>query len=510
MSTVLRVRHNVMKVTSLNSFAQITGSVNNGCKDVQFVRVLGADSDYMNGIKAMDRLLGTGAVNGRGFYERVCELPKLVRHEDITYYSEQFNKWIAGGKQEITIKTSACSNEIFRRTLSEALKRTEQLYVESEKNSTDSMVRNFLIKELFWADVLLGEGYQWSEQMNSKIVVSNVLKKQEYLFWYMITLLGNDVLLLQYEKDIELDKEWKELSEACTTGAFCSMEIPPYIKAAIATNQNKLSWDKVVKTSPGRKTATEAAVRETATRETAARDVTSSEATTATSSKVQVVIPRRERKRGTESSQTLERNPQTPPPNQMGVRREKTYEELAQMASSVVLIAVHDSRGKVLGTGSGIMIGRNGYILTNNHVACGGQFYSVKIEDDDNVYETDEVIKYNSVLDLAVIRIQRQLNPLPIYKGPQKLVRGQRVVAIGSPLGLFNSVSDGIISGFRVIDDVDMIQFTAPISHGSSGGAVLNMYGEVIGISTAGFDAGQNINLAMGYECINTFVKGFV
>ena len=55
-----------------------------------------------------------------------------------------------------------------------------------------------------------------------------------------------------------------------------------------------------------------------------------------------------------------------------------------------------------------------------------------------------------------------------------------------------------------------MIQFTAPISHGSSGGAVLNMYGEVIGISTAGFDAGQNINLAMGYECINTFVQGFI
>lgn len=88
-------------------------------------------------------------------------------------------------------------------------------------------------------------------------------------------------------------------------------------------------------------------------------------------------------------------------------------------------------------------------------------------------------------------------------------MRGQKVVAIGSPLGLFNSVSDGIISGFRVIDDVDMIQFTAPISHGSSGGALLNMYGEVIGISTAGIDEGQNINLAMGYECINLFVQGF-
>ena len=60
-----------------------------------------------------------------------------------------------------------------------------------------------------------------------------------------------------------------------------------------------------------------------------------------------------------------------------------------------------------------------------------------------------------------------------------------------------------------MIDGVDMIQFTAPISHGSSGGALLNMYGEVIGISTAGIDEGQNINLAIGYEGINLFIQGF-
>ena len=75
---------------------------------------------------------------------------------------------------------------------------------------------------------------------------------------------------------------------------------------------------------------------------------------------------------------------------------------------------------------------------------------------------------------------------------------------------MFNSVSDGIISGFRKIDSVDMIQFTAPISHGSSGGAVLNMQGEVIGISTAGIDQGQNLNLAVDYQSINLFVRGFV
>ncbi|MDE6776053.1 MAG: serine protease [Ruminococcus sp.] len=195
---------------------------------------------------------------------------------------------------------------------------------------------------------------------------------------------------------------------------------------------------------------------------------------------------------------------------QKGFRYEKTFEELARLASSVVMIAVCDRFGNVKSSGSGIMIGRNGYILTNNHVASSGLKYAVRIEEEDRIYETDEVIKYNPVFDLAVIRIQRTLSPIPVYQEKTRLVRGQRVVAIGSPMGLFNSVSDGIISGFRNIHDTEMIQFTAPISHGSSGGAVLNMYGEVIGISTAGIDEGQNLNLAVSYEHINDFIRGFV
>lgn len=192
-----------------------------------------------------------------------------------------------------------------------------------------------------------------------------------------------------------------------------------------------------------------------------------------------------------------------------GARAEMSFEQLAQLASSVVMIMVHDKKGEAFASGSGIMIGRKGYILTNNHVLSEGSFFTVRIENDDNCYRAEQIIKYNQVLDLAVIRIDRALVPLPIYKGPQKLVRGQKVVAIGSPLGLFNSVSDGIIAGFRVLDDVDMIQFTAPTSPGSSGGAVLNMYGEVIGISTAGAPGAQGINWAVGYEFINLFTQGF-
>ena len=189
--------------------------------------------------------------------------------------------------------------------------------------------------------------------------------------------------------------------------------------------------------------------------------------------------------------------------------REKSYEELAALAASVVMIQVINASGEPIASGSGIMIGKEGYILTNCHVLTDGRVFAVRIENDDKTYLTNEIIKYNNATDLAVIRIQRNLVPIKVYSMSKELVRGQKVIAIGSPLGLFNSVSDGIISGFRKIKDMDMIQFTAPISSGSSGGAVLNTYGQLIGISTAGIDKGQNINLAVSYKSINLFARGF-
>ncbi|MCI8326266.1 MAG: serine protease [Lachnospiraceae bacterium] len=275
---------------------------------------------------------------------------------------------------------------------------------------------------------------------------------------------GVDVLLLQTETDIEEELEKRNLSAKFVLGGFQKISIPKY--------------------SPEIYKEEKAVSNVTRQRSPVTLDMNT--------------VRKRPSARKTQNMQTRETK-----------GHEMEFEELAQLASSIVMITIHDHRGEAIGSGSGIMIGRDGYILTNNHVAAGGKFYSVRIEDDDLIYKTDEVIKYNPVLDLAVIRIDRRLNPLSVYRGEKRLVRGQKVVAIGSPLGLFNSVSDGIISGFRRIDDVDMIQFTAPTSHGSSGGAVLNMMGEVIGISTAGIDNGQNLNLAVGYENIWGFIKGF-
>lgn len=186
------------------------------------------------------------------------------------------------------------------------------------------------------------------------------------------------------------------------------------------------------------------------------------------------------------------------------------YEALASLASSVVMIDVLDASGQPCSSGSGVLIAQGGIILTNFHVASRGVSYAIHLENCDTVFYTSELLKYHADDDLALIRLSGcPARPIPLYTGPD-IKRGQPVVAIGSPLGLFNSVSDGIIAGFRRLGDTDMIQFTAPTSPGSSGGALLDRFGRLIGIVTAGFEGGQNLNLAVSYTAIAPFVRGFL
>ena len=86
----------------------------------------------------------------------------------------------------------------------------------------------------------------------------------------------------------------------------------------------------------------------------------------------------------------------------------------------------------------------------------------------------------------------------------EQLRVGQKLVAIGSPLGLQNTVSEGIISGLRGV----VVQMTTPISPGSSGGAVLNSRGEVVAVAVATVKGGQNINFAVPIEWAKPYVGG--
>ncbi len=508
----INYRHNVMNIESVTTFARIKGGYNNGCRDVYFIRLLGGNESLKNEVVYVDNMLSEEMVSNKLLYRRITKLPFCLQDNESSYYIQCYDNWIASDKKKMVIHSTE-NNEMFSQTLGEAVEQICEKYAQLKKGMSASIQKNFVIKMIWWMDFVFYNWHtKWDEQAYIKVIAENVLKVQEYLFYYLLTLIGADVLLLQNRQDITIDEDLKKLSRENRLGDFVEWCLPEFqynenkndsynknIKSKIINNtvvNDKEKHEKIVVHIPERKRQTHH-VNPVSNAKPACN--------TTSSHNTDTVCVTNQSSRSKSIPVRVSPNPTNAAKN----RREKSFEELALLASSIVMIEVHNQLGDVLGIGSGIMIGKDGYILTNHHVVNKGWYYCVRIENDKEVYRTNEVIKYNSVMDLAVIRIAKTLSPLPIYKGRNKLVRGQKVVAIGSPLGLFNSVSDGIISGFRVMDNVDVIQFTAPISHGSSGGALLNMYGEVIGISSAGIDSGQNINLAVPYDCINLFIQGF-
>lgn len=555
---VREVRHNVITISSITAFADVKGGIHDFCKDVYFIRALGRCSSLAEDVRRLEDGLWRKPKGSFAAYKRVRELPKMPLPDEVNACLESYQQW--KDSREVKMFTpsmigralngqdgqAAMPLEAWAGVLGNGCRRIATLFAQNTQANA-SQEKNFIVKLIYWLD-WLGEGwlFRWDGKEAVKIVAENVVKKQEYFFYYLLTLLGMDVLLLQSRQDIAADLERLGLSEKFVLGAFGEAVLPAFpVKTALFPGENQnhggasqsVRVDSAHLSSARADSAQMSSVCSDSAHMSSARADSAQMDSVHESGRVRVKLPERPGHRRGSFSDVLSseavpsgrratvvlpprsgRNPSSPsspssPGSQSrmphGARREMLFEELARLASSVVMITVHNPNGEPAGSGSGIMVGQGGYILTNHHVAAHGSFYSVSIEGEDKQYRTEDIIKYNSLYDLAVIRIDRRLHPLPVFKGNPPLVRGQKVVAIGSPLGLFNSVSDGIISGFRTIRDVDMIQFTAPISHGSSGGAVLNMFGEVIGISTAGIDDGQNINLAMGYEVINMFIQGF-
>ena len=534
-------RYNIIGLTSIETFSSIKGGMNGNCKDVYFLRVSGANGTFAEDVASMDAVQTARMRSGQGIYNRVGAFPRNIDGDRAACCMECYQKWLDTGRE--VLYTPRCGESAgVGELLSAACKKVLTIYRSCSPGLNDCMEKNFVVKLLFWLDELaFGYLRGWDPRCSMKFVAQGVVKQQEYFFCYFLTLLGVDVLLLQNEVDIEEKLDALQLSRQVVLGEKKAVALENYdsLKQASGATLSGMGKANSGRVSQGMGKADAGAPSRGMGQADSGRESQESAQAHRGCAMPRVVLPPR-RQKASIGGVDLGDNPKadylpgenqkagcvpvgspamgsgrvpgrTAPPGKRDLRGvlELNFEELALRASSVVMIAIHDRRGEVIGSGSGIMIGRQGYILTNDHVARGGNYYSVRIENDENMYRTDEIIKYNSLLDLAVIRIDRTLQPLPVYRGRNPLVRGQKVVAIGSPLGLFNSVSDGIISGFRRVKDVDMIQFTAPTSHGSSGGAVLNMYGEVIGVSTAGIDEGQNINLAVGYEFINTFIQGF-
>ena len=122
----------------------------------------------------------------------------------------------------------------------------------------------------------------------------------------------------------------------------------------------------------------------------------------------------------------------------------------------------------------------------------------VASDDSGNLYVIDKVYCVSQTMDIAILGFSAPtaLKALPLSTG-ENLQRGQPVVTIGSPEGLKNTVSTGVVSAFSDYGGVPEIQISAPISHGSSGGALFDGNGNVVGVTSSGLAEGQNLNFAV-------------
>lgn len=155
-------------------------------------------------------------------------------------------------------------------------------------------------------------------------------------------------------------------------------------------------------------------------------------------------------------------------------------------AKRVKPAVVHVKVGTRGATGSGVIISPDGYILTNNHVASAANELTVKMADGRELRARR--IGLDQAADLALIKIEGQNLPYATLGDSSKLEQGEWVIALGSPFGLEQTMTVGIVSalGRKFNGPYDnFIQTDASINPGNSGGALVNMRGEVIGINTS-------------------------
>lgn len=186
---------------------------------------------------------------------------------------------------------------------------------------------------------------------------------------------------------------------------------------------------------------------------------------------------------------------------------EKAIQEVASEGRAVVFIKTYDKNKKPLSTGSGFITNSSGVILTNYHVIDSA--YSAEVVLNDRIsYPVKSVLNYDVNRDIAVLKIEGKSFPAARLGSSAALADGEEIVAIGSPQGLQNTISTGVVNTALInIFGRNFIQITAPIGPGSSGGALFNLKGEVVGITTLARREGQNINFAIPIDEVGESLK---
>lgn len=313
------------------------------------------------------------------------------------------------------------------------------IFEATEKNINETIRKNFAILMLKWIDIYFNQLFSDDKIVSEipKVIYYGAIKRNEVYFLIYLSMLGCDILYINALED-------KEFSRIDVNNIYS--KLIEYDKKINGIDFQEIFFSK----------------------ETIKKQI----------------LPQ-------ENTQRFSIIPEVK--NQ---EREKSYEELAKLSSSVVMIKIYDENLVPYGNGSGVVIDREGTIVTNFHVVKDGSIFGIIFENNEDESIFARLIKVNQNTDLALLKIDCKTEPIPI-KGNDTLCRGQQIVAIGSPLGLMNTISDGIVAGFRNLGDEKFIQITAPISPGSSGGALLDRYGYLVGITSAGYLEGQNLNLAV-------------
>lgn len=170
----------------------------------------------------------------------------------------------------------------------------------------------------------------------------------------------------------------------------------------------------------------------------------------------------------------------------------------ADAAGSVLYLEGYDSTGDLVCQGSGFLAMDSCTLVTNYHVINNVYSFRVFYPDGNFAADVSQVLTYNSDQDLAVLELSEELQLPPLPLGDSDPVRqGDAVYAIGYPLGASNTLSDGIISSVFTNEGVEILQVTAPVSSGSSGGPLLDKNCQVIGIVTSTLIDGQNMNMSV-------------
>lgn len=179
-----------------------------------------------------------------------------------------------------------------------------------------------------------------------------------------------------------------------------------------------------------------------------------------------------------------------------------------RVSPSAVSILVGKGDGQVAGVASGVIVRSDGVILTANHVVKGMREVQVRLKSGE-IYDQVELIASDERRDVAALRVSASGLPVLPFGNSASAASGAVVFVVSNAVGLPWTASSGILSATRMADDVPgagsgyrILQFTAPLSPGSSGGVLVDAEARILGIVVGSFSVGQNINFAVPIESV--------